>query len=52
MITFKTAYGCLHKNKIKIVSDYGYDKSNHVVTMPQPQFISRLASTLKIEDRA
>lgn len=44
--------GVYIKTRLKIVSDYGYDKSNHVVTMPQPQFISQLASTSKIEDRA
>lgn len=44
--------GVYIKTRLKVVSGYGYDKSNHVVTMPQPQFISRLASTLKIEDRA
>lgn len=44
--------GVYIKTRLKIVSDYSYDKSNHVVTMLQPQFISQLASTLKIEDRA
>lgn len=48
----KLSIGVYIKTRLKIASDYGYGKNNHVATMPQPQFISQLASTLNIEDRA
>lgn len=44
--------GVCIKTRLKIASDYGHGKNNHVATMPQPHSLQQLARTLKIEDRA